>query len=261
MRILVLMLIGLLVAGNAAAGRDHDRGDRERGGYHDHGKGGSYSELKHGLRKHGWRKQARRHASSRLHYLKTSGLNSGVCDELQGSSRSLQMMCIAFCELQSCTPDFAAENPFESCSRSSKWIYNRYEKRRGAGDPEMPCAKQPVAETAVAAACPCWSSDELRGFRWPASSDRIATCAVDAGNGTTMQNFDNLQVADGSGAYTLSMSSFGSLNGAPTCAVYDDCTDGACLGVTRMMEVSAEQLAACEADIAFAAAERGIACN
>jgi hypothetical protein len=250
MRILVLMIIGLLVAGNAAADRDRDR---ERGGYHDRG---SYSEMKRG-----WRKSARRYASSRLNYLRTSSLNSGVCDALDGSSRGLQMMCIAFCELQSCTPDFSADNPFESCSRSSKWIYNRYEKKRGAGDPEMPCVKQPVAETAVAAACPCWSSDELANFRYPLSGDRAATCTVDGGNGTTQQNVDNLQISDGAGAYTLSLSSFGSLNNAPTCVAYDACTDGACLGETRMLEASPEQLLACEADIAFAAEARGIACN
>ena len=99
MRILVLMLIGLLAAGNAAADRDRDR---ERGGYH--GGKHSYSELKRG-----WRKSARRYRSARLNYLRASNLNSGVCDVLEGSSRSLRMMCIAFCELQSCTPDFAAE--------------------------------------------------------------------------------------------------------------------------------------------------------
>ena len=257
MRILVLLIIGLLAAGNAAADRDRDR---DRGGYH--GSGDGYSSVQsHRKFKRSWRKSARRYASSRLNYLRSSSLNAGMCDEFQFSKRGLRMMCIAFCELQSCTPDFTAEKPFQSCSRSSKWIYNRYEKRRGAGDPEMPCVSQPVEETAVAAACPCWSSDELRDFRYAASGDRVTTCTVDGGDGTTMQNFDNLQIADGAGAYTLSMSSFGSLNGAPTCALYDDCADGSCLGQTRMQDVNAEQLVACEADIAFAAQERGIACN
>lgn len=254
MRILVLMIIGLLVAGNAAADRDRDR---ERAGYHH---GWSHSQAKHGLRKaerRSWRKSARRYSSSRLNYLQTSNLNAGVCDALEGSSRSLRMMCVAFCEMQSCTPDFTAENPFESCSRSSKWIYNRYEKKRGPGDPDLPCVKQPAA----VAACPCWTSGELANFRTPTADDRVARCALDASPSTTMQNFDNLQVSDGAGAYTLSLSSFGSLNGAPTCAVTDICADGNCLGESRMMEISADQLAACEADIALAAANRGVACN
>ena len=250
MRILVLLIIGLLAAGNAAADRDRDR---ERGGYH--GKLG-YSEVAGN-----WRKATRRYSSSRLNFLRTSNLNSGVCDELQGSSRGLRMMCIAFCELQSCSPDFSAENPFESCSRSSKWIYNRYEKRRGAGDPEMPCVNRPTAETSVAVACPCWTGDELSALRYPASTDRVATCAVDGNPTATIQNFDNMQVADGAGAYTLSLSSFGSFNGAPTCAITDVCADGDCLDDSRMQEVSAEELVACEAGIALAAANRGIACN
>lgn len=249
MRVLVFLIVGLLVAGNAAADRDRDR---ERGGYH--GKLG-YSEVAGS-----WRKSARHYKSARLNYLRTSNLNSGVCDELQGSSRSLRMMCIAFCELQSCSPDFTAENPFESCSRSSKWIYNRYQKKRGAGDPDLPCVKQPVEETAVAAACPCWSSEELAQFRYQDSAD-YTSCSLDGGNGTSQENFDNLLISSSTGAYTLSLSSFGSLNGVPTCAAFDDCSDGSCLGGTRMMEGSAEQISACEADIAFAAAQRGIACN
>ncbi len=254
MRILVLMIVGLLVAGNAAADRDRDR---ERSGYYD---GGSYSEAKHGWRKaakRGWRKSNRRYASARLHYLRASSLNSGVCDVLEGSSRSLRMMCIAFCELQSCTPDLTAENPFESCSRSSKWIYNRYEAKRGPGDPDMPCVQQPT----TVAACPCWSTEELANFRSPAVDEPIARCALDSSPSDAMQNFDNLQISDGAGAYTLSLSSFGSLNGAPTCALTDICADGNCLDDSRMMEVSADQLTACEADIAQAAANRMVACN
>lgn len=246
MRVLVLFVIGLLVAGNAAADRD-----RDRGGYHGYSKSYSYS-----LSKRSWRKSARRYASSRLNYLRSTSLNAGVCDELQGSSRGLRMMCIAFCELQSCSPDFTAEKPFESCSRSSKWIYNRYEKRRGAGDPEMPCVKQP----AVAAACPCWSDAELASFRRPSSADPVATCTTDSSPAPTMQNFDNLQVSDGAGGYLLSMSSFGNLNGAPSCALTDNCSDGSCLGQTRVLPVdNPDALAACERDIAVAAS--GLTCN
>ena len=250
MRILVLMLIGLLAAGNAAADRDRDR---ERGGYQG-------LKLGHSEVKHGWRKSARRYKSARLNYLKTSNLNSGVCDVLEGSSRSLRMMCIAFCELQSCTPDFAADNPFENCSRSSKWIYNRYERKRGAGDPEMPCVQQPIAEpTEVAAACPCWSGNELTGYLdWnPADA---TSCIVDSGNGTDQQNFDNVTV---SGAGMLAMSSFGSYQGAPTCALYDTGEDGnRNPPVSRLTTISAEQVLACEADIANVVMRRtGAACN
>jgi hypothetical protein len=247
MRILVLMLIGLLAAGNAAADRDRDR---ERGGYH--GKQ-SYSELKRS-----WRKSARRYASARLNYLRASSLNAGVCDVLEDSSRSLRMMCIAFCELQSCTPDFTAKKPFENCSRSSKRIYNRYERKRGAGDPEMPCVQQPIAETAVAAAaCPCWSGDELSGYLDRNPSD-ATSCTIDSNSGS-QQNFDNVVV---SGAGMLSMSSFGSLDGQPSCGLYDTCEDGNCPPMSRLMPISTAQALACEADVASVVLRRtGAACN
>ena len=252
MRVLVLIIIGLLVAGNAAAGKDRSW---DRGGYQG-GKAG-YGEIKRS-----WRKSAREFRSSRLNYLRASNLNSGVCDVLEGSSRSLRMMCIAFCELQSCSPDFTAEDPFESCARSSKWIYNRYEKKRGAGDPEMPCVSQsPAVQTTVAAAaCPCWSAEEYSQLRYAASSD-LTRCAVDGVSGTST-NVDNMLVSGGA-AYTLSMTSFGSYQGgAPNCSLYNVCTDGSCLrDDSRLMEVSPEQLQACETDIANAALARGIACN
>ena len=252
MRVLVLMIIGLLVAGNAAAGKERSW---ERGGYQ--GGKASYSEMKRS-----WRKSARQFRSSRLNYLRASNLNSGVCDVLEGSSRSLRMMCIAFCELQSCTPDFTADNPFESCSRSSKWIYNRYEKKRGAGDPEMPCVSQPlVAETAApVAACPCWSAEEFSQLRYAASGD-MTRCTVDGVNGDNQQNVDTLLIA-GSG-YTLNMSSWGNYNGEPSCALFDLCSDGSCLlNDSRLMPVGSQaQLQACEADIANAALARGVSCN
>ena len=259
MRILVLMIIGLLVAGNAAAGKERSW---DRGGYQSYAQSKAQSKADYRAMKRSWRKSAREYRSSRLNYLRASNLNSGVCDVLEGSSRSLRMMCIAFCELQSCSPDFTAEDPFESCARSSKWIYNRYEKKRGAGDPEMPCVSQPlVAETpAPVAACPCWSAEELSSqLRYAADTD-VTRCTVDGTSGDRT-NVDTLIVSGGA-AYSLSMSSFGSYNGAPACLLSDTCRDGSCLiNETRLMEINAAQLTACETDIANAALERNVACN
>jgi len=246
MRILVFLIIGLLAAGNAAA--DRDRGDYSRKWQSHHGE----------LKSH-WNKRSHRY-SPRLRYLKTTGLNSGVCDELKGATRGLRMMCMAFCELQSCSPDFTAENPFESCSRSSKWIYARYEKRRGPGDPDMPCVKQP----AEVAECPCWARDELANLRQQSADDRFAVCELDSNPAPTMTNFDSWRIeSQTSGDYYTLVATFGSYgaDAAPTCAVTDTCADGACLGETRMLSITPEQLAACEADVAMSAANRGLTCN
>ena len=250
MRVLVLLIIGLLAAGNAAADRSHGKWQGYRADLAS--KAHAYQQSRK------YRHKAR--YSSRLNYLRTTGLNSGVCDELQGATRGLRMMCIAFCELQSCSPDFTAENPFESCSRSSKWIFARYEKRRGPGDPDMPCVKQPAA----VAECPCWTRGELANLRSPSASDRFALCELDGDPAPTMANYDNWRIESStSGEYSTLLATFGAYGAdmAPTCAVNDVCTDGSCLGEYRMQSVTPEQFAACEADVALSAANRGIACN
>ncbi len=247
MRVLVLLIIGLLAAGNAAADRGHGKWQGYRADlvsksdkpYYQHTRKGRYS---------------------RLNYLRTTGLNSGVCDELQGATRGLRMMCVAFCELQSCSPDFTAENPFENCSRSSKWIYARYEQRRGPGDPDMPCVKQPAA----VAECPCWTRNELANLRAQSASDRFAVCELDGNPAPTMANYDNWRIESSTpGEYNTLLATFGGYGAdmAPTCAVNDVCTDGNCLGEYRMQSITPEQFAACEADVAMSAANRGIACN
>ena len=158
MRTLVLMMIGLILAGTASA---HGRsGDNWQGYRADLVSQSEKPALRHS--KH------RYEAGSRLDRLLNSKYNTGVCDDLADATPGLRLMCMAFCEIQTCTPDFTLDNPFESCSKSSQWILARYEARRGPGDPDMPCIQQPEA----VAECPCWSRDELAGFRFPAASDR-----------------------------------------------------------------------------------------
>ncbi len=251
-RILLLLIIGLLVSGNAAADNKRDASQKWQGYRAD-----LVSKSDKPLQRH----QRQGRYSSRLSFLRASGLNSGVCDELKGTTRGLRMMCIAFCELQSCSPDFTAEEPFQNCSRSSRWILARYEARRGPGDPDMPCIKQPEA----VAECPCWSREELASFRGQGADDRLASCTLDLDYAeSNISNFDNWRVlSQTAGAYSVSLSSFGSYgtDRAPTCAVSDTCADGSCLGESRLMTVTAEQFAACEADVALSAADRGLICR
>lgn len=261
MRMLVLVIIGLLAAGQAGADR---RGDDSRWQSYQ-SKLTSQTDYLSKKERQQARKAARRDFSSRLKWLRTTGLNSGVCDELKGSSRSLRMMCMAFCEMQTCTPDYTLENPFENCSKSSKWILARYENRRGPGDPDMPCIKQPEA----VAECPCWTREELAGFRGQSADDRVASCTLDsdiADAGIT--NYDNWQIFNNPRtptSYMTSLSTFGSYGAdqAPTCAVTDTCDPATqiCVGESRLMSITVDQLAACEADLAVSASDRGLACN
>lgn len=263
MRILVLVIIGLLAAGQAEA--DRNRHDSRWQGYQSHLSSHAEKARAKMQRRHQQRSVRRAYSSARLNWLQTTGLNSGVCDELKDSSLGLRMMCVAFCELQSCSPDYSLDNPFQNCSRSSKWILARYEKRRGPGDPDMPCVKQPE----VVAECPCWTREELAGFRGQGANDRVASCSVDVDYpGSNISNYDTWQIfsdPNGPSPYMTSLASFGSYgpDGAPSCSVADTCDPATeiCLGESRMMSITSEQLAACEADVAMAAADRGLACN
>ncbi len=250
MRILVLMIIGLLAAGQAGADRNRDghSWQNDRSTTVSHATKSSQRSSQHHNNRY----------SARLNWLKSTRTNSGVCDELKGASRGLRMMCMAFCEMQACSPDYTAADPFENCPRSSKWILARYDARRGPGDPDMPCVKQPAA----VAACPCWTPDELASLRGPSSEDRGANCSLNADYPTAnIMNYDSWRIFSDPTApspYSTSLASFGSYgaDGAPSCQIADSSAN-----ISRLMAVTPEQFAACEADVAQSAVNRGLACE
>ena len=85
--------------------------------------------------------------------------NEGVCDVLIGATEGLYGLCIAFCEIQECVPDFFAPDPFANCEPPSPNILDAYNDKRGPDDPAMPCFPE--------SGCPCWSLEELWGLRYP----------------------------------------------------------------------------------------------
>jgi len=254
MRTLVVVLIGLVLAGTASAeaasGSQGYRSDLISQSIHQ-----EWRYTKHG--NHAYL------AGSRLDTVLNANLNSGVCDSLADATPGLRLMCMAFCEMQTCTPDFTLDNPFQNCSKSSKWIYDRYEARRGPGDPDMPCVQQPE----TVAECPCWSATELANFRSQSATDRSASCVVNAGSPADgIANYDAWQILSdprSPSPYMVSLASIGTYaDGSPACAVTDTCDPATdiCLGTSRFMSITPEQLAACEADVAVSAADRGLTC-
>ena len=67
--------------------------------------------------------------------------NEGVCDVLIGSTPGLFGLCNAYCEAQD-LDTFDKEPPRTK-------ILENYNKKKQAGDPDMPCLQTP---------CPCWSA-------------------------------------------------------------------------------------------------------
>jgi hypothetical protein len=173
-----------------------------------------------------------------------AALNAGVCDGLQDATPGLYGLCVSFCEAQTCVPDFSLEDPFQNCKPSSVRLLEQYNRRKGTGDPEMPCVQRSVP-------CPCWSSTEITQLRHPAPGD-TAVCS----NGPS-QAYWAISGANGSGSYGTVV--FGNSTGV--CYLMDSCQDGNCLGVTRNLLISAEQGAACQASAATSASLRGISCT
>ena len=75
--------------------------------------------------------------------------NEGVCDGLRadGVTKGLYGLCVAFCEAQ----DMDVWGELTDPPRGR--LLELYEKKRGDGDPDMPCIAQNT--------CPCWSAEEV----------------------------------------------------------------------------------------------------
>ena len=73
--------------------------------------------------------------------------NEGVCDELVGATPGLYGLCVAYCEAQD-LDEFGEQKP------SNDRLLAVYDKKRKAGDPDMPCRQAP---------CLCWSCDHVPG--------------------------------------------------------------------------------------------------
>jgi len=81
--------------------------------------------------------------------------NEGICDILIGATPGLYGLCNAYCEAQD-LDDFDKEPP------STKILAN-YNKKKQAGDPDMPCVHVP---------CPCWTDEQLASIH----ADGQAVC-------------------------------------------------------------------------------------
>lgn len=188
-----------------------------------------------------------------------SSLNAGVCDELADATPGLQGLCVAFCESQDCVPDMTLENPLENCSASARRLLDNYRAKQGAGDPDMPCVKQPDTSPE----CPCWTITELDALRMSNGVGETAACFSNAAFGSSHADLDYWLIQNRSAGYETWVISSGmsSEAGGPVCWLIDSCQDGACLQESRVLPVTAAQHQACSADVAISAMNRGLICS
>lgn len=83
----------------------------------------------------------------------------GVCDDLKGGTPGLYGLCVAYCEAQGLGDPELAE-----AKQSAFSLLRAYERKRGPGDPDMPCLAEAPREfpPPPQAECPCWDVDTLR---------------------------------------------------------------------------------------------------
>jgi hypothetical protein len=98
--------------------------------------------------------------------------NEGTCDGLKTTATpGLYGLCVAYCEAQDL--DVTSKEP------PNTKILENYNKRKQAGDPDMPCIKAP---------CPCWTDAELASI----SADGAAACLRSStSTGSSIQLIDN----------------------------------------------------------------------
>ena len=177
-------------------------------------------------------------------------VNESICSELAGNTPGLYGLCVAFHVGMACNPRLGASDPYADCKPGSEKVLAQYRKKMKTGDPDMPGIQEP---------CPCWSRVELLLLRRPTQDD-ATSCNIDK-TSSAFANLDQWTVLQGAGGarlltmvYTMEEDlAFGRTGSR--CALSDGPQ-----GVFRNFSITHEEFLACEPDVAWSAADRGISC-
>ena len=174
--------------------------------------------------------------------------NEGVCDDLMFATPGLYGLCVAFCEAQDCEPDFSLDDPFEQCTPSSPRVLAAYDKRKGEGDPEMPCVQQ--------TGCPCWSPEELEALPFPGEiEDGRPACIHREGM------LDLWAVVARNGLFLIGVAAFKSeRNENPPLIGCEYLQRVVEPFVSRVFVITHDEYATCTADVIASGLERGLDC-
>lgn len=155
----------------------------------------------------------------------TTPANEGICDGLKtNATPGLYGLCVAYCEAQDL-------DTFEKEPVNSKILAN-YNKKKQAGDPDMPCVKIP---------CPCWTDAELASI----TADNMAAACMRASN--RIQIIDNAirtHFAEADTTLSRERCRYIDLNMSPT--------------VIRSFNITAPEAASCYTAVSSACAAVGL---
>lgn len=113
--------------------------------------------------------------------------------------------------------------------------------------------------------CPCWTREELAGLRFPIAGDGVS-CDKDFTSAPGIINRDFWTITSSSSSPVTYITTVFTQEDSntflvPGCFLRDECSDGSCLGAFRVIApITAEEFAACEAQVAQSGAARGFSC-
>lgn len=154
-----------------------------------------------------------------------------ICDGLHDASPGLYGLCVAYCEAQDCdSVDLAISG---QCRAPDQRLLDHYEKKRGPEDPPMPCL------TPEPDPCPCFSREDL-------STVQVDTCfTIDFGDESVLVLTDDDDI---NGAIVEV-----GPDGWGICGIFH--------GGGGTLEISPEEVTACELVIRSRADELGLECR
>jgi hypothetical protein len=154
----------------------------------------------------------------------TTPANEGACDVLKtNATPGLYGLCVAYCEAQDL-------DTFEKEPANSKILAN-YNKKKQAGDPDMPCVKVP---------CPCWTDDELASI----SVGGAAACLRATNKIQLIDNMPRIHFAEADTTLSAERCRYIDLNVSPA--------------VVRNLGITALEAASCYAAVESACGSLGL---
>ena len=135
--------------------------------------------------------------------------NEGICDTLVDHTPGLYGLCVAYCEAQDI--DLLLDDPDQvSKAVPSEKILENYNRKKGAGDPDMPCIQE---------SCPCWTTEEVSYGSW---GDRSEPFCFSSFTGGVSGTLTGLAEGDNFGHRALLIEDFRGNEGVSICLFRDN---------------------------------------
>ncbi len=155
---------------------------------------------------------------------------TNICDPVKGATPSLYGLCVSYCEARDI--DDVVHNrgkrqiSAEKIAQRKARVLERYNKRKTASDPDMPCVSQSV--------CPCWETSYTSSSFWLGKSSAPTCLSTDQ---PTIRSAELLSGPDASAPDYASMQTFSASTDGVSFQNYCALTDMS-QGISTFQEIS-----------------------